>query len=1039
MTMAQQVLAGEILYQDAVDNRSPFVPYAKALIFWLFGDWNAEAVHISLAAALGASGALLGWIGYRLGGKTAGATAALLFVVLQFAYVDPQDSMCTHTEWFVLIFSTIAFALFVRTQEQPSFAKGLPIGLFFSLSMLSKQPGVLDFFVASIVVAFLIFLRKSERKQLGFWWLGMFVALLIPFGLVSYYFYWHGAFADYLYYTFTFNTSLYVPEIPLEQRLLSVTKPFEMAWRHVPAISVVTLVGFLYWVPTVIKRTIHPPKTYPLLALLALGWTCSGLVSATLGGRGFAHYSATMIPGICLICAACAQALAGQKNPTARITTSSAIAAFALVVTFQFAKHYPTIAGALNSQDRSLEDHGEIVQRLTDKNETILIWGYFPEIYFHAQRRPANRFIYTNYLTGMIPWTNVDPLRDTAYAIVPDAKAKFAQDFAERPPALIVDSQMGREYDKYPIAQQRFLWSQIVASYAQVEVKETKSTGMRFFRRLDQPKNDSNSEMAWPIIPELAIIGVASMLENEPTQIEVRGPQGADQLELVVNNRVVSSLRYRVETPIDVRFFIPGNHFAANNVYVRAIGPDIRGRSAAINLSKFAREQRATPPQGPMLNFGTVQFQPEHVFTISDATSRYSDLKGAWELQAPARIEYACPTGVTQIKFSHGMHPIHIHDSDGYDLVLNWIPNHGEKRRLWIKRNTHGSSGIFQEIQHETVTLPSREAGKLEFQFSTGANGNHHQDFLFLGPIEAKADLPYLKMGNTILIAKQAHGPTNEPPTQAAPERWIAHVPTEMRWDRPHLLKTFSFEFGIDERAYDIESGNRTDGVQFKLEFQSETEGSITLFDRTLNPLSQPEDRGAQRAEVLVPANLKGQIIFTTLPGAADNPAWDWAWVGNFTAATPAPPITLNNGKILPMENITAHPSMWAKRDRRDKWSAHPPQQITYHKPANLQEIVINFGLFDVAIQDEDGNRRSDGIVAKVSFASNSSETQELFRKVIDPFVNPSEAGNQRAVIPFPLGEVGKVILEMEAGAHDSFDWAYWGEMSGKIWGAQLN
>lgn len=1039
MTMAQQVLAGDILYQDAVDHRSPLVPYVKALLFLLFGDWNAQAVHMSMAVALGGCAALLGWIGYRLEGKVAGVTAALLFVVLQFSYVDAKDSMCAHTEWFVLIFSTIAFTLFVRTHDRPRFVNGLLVGFFFSLSTLSKQPGILDFLVASIVVIFLTVIRRSERKQLGFWWLGMLTALLIPFGLVSVYFYWHGAFADYIYYTFTFNTEIYVPELPLDLRLRSITKPLEMAWHHVPAIAIVTAVGFLVSIPIVIRRTIKPTKSYPILALIALGWTCSGLVSSTLGGRGFAHYSATMIPGICLICATSLQAFYRRRFLASRIVSSGAFAAFAMIVVFQFAKHYPAIAEALDSHDDSLKAHGEIVQRLTDQDERIFIWGYYPEIYFHAQRRPANRFIYTNFVTGMIPWTNVDPFIDTAYAVAPNAAKKMAKDFAQHPPALIVDSQLGRGYVKYPIARQDFLWAQIVSDYAHVEVAETASTGMRFFRRLNPVEPALIAVPNWPTMLALVVAGRTSRIENESSQIEVKGPKGADRLELVVNNRVVSSLRHRIDAPIDVRFFIPGDHFSAQHVTVRASGPKIRGQSAPIDFSQYARQQRATPPRGPTLNIGEIKIRPDHLYAISDTTIPYSELNGAWQTQAPARIEYACPPEINRITFSHGMHPAHIHDSDGYDVAVNWIPIHGESQRLWTKRNTHRSSDLFQEIQHETVDLPPRGAGKLEIQFSTGAHGNYHHDRLFLGPIEAEPELPYFRMGSTIVMPEPARGPTNEVLPSGGQGRWLVHASSEIRWRRPKLLKRFSFDFGIDKRAYDIEAGNQTDGVQFRLDLQRDTGEVITLFDRTLDPLSRPEDRGLQHADITIPANEAGHIIFSTHPGPAENLAWDWAWVGNFAATTPAPPIQLNNGETLPVISITGHPSMWSKRDRIDKWNAHPPQHIIYHKPANLHSIVINFGLFEAAIRDAVGNRRSDGVAVTVSLETRAGGIREVYRRTIDPFKNPTEAGNQGATIPLPLGLEGRLILEVEAQGHDSFDWAYWGELTGQIWNPETN
>ena len=48
-TMAEIVRHGGVLYRDAADNRTPLVPYVKALIFTVVGDWNVRGVRIAVA------------------------------------------------------------------------------------------------------------------------------------------------------------------------------------------------------------------------------------------------------------------------------------------------------------------------------------------------------------------------------------------------------------------------------------------------------------------------------------------------------------------------------------------------------------------------------------------------------------------------------------------------------------------------------------------------------------------------------------------------------------------------------------------------------------------------------------------------------------------------------------------------------------------------------------------------------------------------------------------------------------------------------
>ena len=51
--MAQLILAGQVPYKEAADNRTPLVPYAKALILSVVGDWNIRGAHIVVALMLG--------------------------------------------------------------------------------------------------------------------------------------------------------------------------------------------------------------------------------------------------------------------------------------------------------------------------------------------------------------------------------------------------------------------------------------------------------------------------------------------------------------------------------------------------------------------------------------------------------------------------------------------------------------------------------------------------------------------------------------------------------------------------------------------------------------------------------------------------------------------------------------------------------------------------------------------------------------------------------------------------------------------------
>ena len=84
---------------------------------------------------------------------------------------------------------------------------------------------------------------------------------------------------------------------------------------------------------------------------------------------------------------------------------------------------------------------GRYVQRTTEPDAEILVWGALPDVYVSAQRGPSGVFLHDGYLTGA--WANrATPLAPTAIARAPyrDRWRTFLADLVEDPPEVIVDA-----------------------------------------------------------------------------------------------------------------------------------------------------------------------------------------------------------------------------------------------------------------------------------------------------------------------------------------------------------------------------------------------------------------------------------------------------------------------------------------------------------------------------------------------------------------------------------------------------------------------
>jgi len=1032
-TMGQQVLEGDILYRDAADNRSPLVPFIKAAIFAIFGDWNAEAVHTILAILLGFAALLIGLIARKMENAVSGLISAGTFVLLQFFYIFPSDSMSANTEWFVVIFSVAAFAGFIASLERPTLLKAYPIGILFGMSVLCKQPGLLDFVVASVLTGFLMLNQPGHFKKWLKFWLGMAAGLSSVLVAALVYFAAHDALGDYIYYAATFNTEIYIPEIPFTQRLLAVRVPFLLAWNHVPAVGLLAVGGAMALGSMVIRHARQAPPHFPIFPWLILGWTFSGLISTTLSGREFAHYSEQVIPGLSLAVGWSVSQILNWRPKFSPAFGRWAGSMTLLLIVVMAGIRYPRIADELDGAIQHEMAIGSEISRHTNPDDRIFVWGYVPELYFHAQRLPATRFIYTNYITGMVAWSNIDALKETDYAITPDGWTHFDEDYQASPPEVIVDTGFARNYVKFPLSERDTLWSDVKLNFAEIALEKGRRAGMRVFRRLlprtedlDSPSTDSSQS--------LSLRPIENPVENEPTRIEVQGPPGFNRIDLLINDAVVSSLPYPSARPVGVRFFVPGDPYNAQRLSVRASGPEGNAISPILDFAAFIRRQNANPPREPSLNIENQPIAPSIVSSSFLAIKPYELIPGTMELVAPARLVYNCPAGVKRITFIHGLAGSVVHMSDGYDIVVNWVTPEGSSEKIWQKRITPRKGGKFQITQTEDIALPARDAGQLEFRFYSGEISDTHNDNLFFGKLVGQTQGPSLTLGEDILPSINQQLAEDNEWLKNLQGDWIVHPPARIEWIRPSNLMSLTFDYGIDEAAYSPSSDGHSNGVEFKLELIPAEGDSIELWKQLLEPFNHPQHRGEQTTTVILPREPQGRLVFSTGPGYHDDHSWDWSYAGKFRGTAPGPPITLGNDRRLLSINTDGYEGGWADQFDETHWGAQSPQELTYPKPVDLTAVTFSFGLNDNAARDENGQRRSDGVEVVVIFEPEEGEPTELYRRFLDPFANPTDAGKQTARVLLPLGQSGKLKFQMNPGPYNSnaYDWAYWGPFSGE-------
>jgi len=521
--VARSLLDGGVLYRDAVDQRTPLSYYAVAALFKIAGANNVWAMHALAAALIAATMSGLFLLGRRWRGPGTGLWAALLFAVCSTALFYPGDAYALNTEWFVAAFTAWAALAFARGADATA-------GALLGLAFLSKQPALLDLGAPLAVLAYGALRGPLRWTRVA----ALLAGFAAPVALTLLYFAAHGALADLRFYAWDYNLRYYGPEVGTADRFLSAGKPFQLLGVHYPLVLAAAVLAAGVALFRVVQRRPEPGEEadHPAFVYL-LAWGATSLAGAAAGGRGYEHYYIQFLPAFCLAAALGLDALPGwaqaRRNPM--YWRSLALLVLALVLVQLGRGVVRSRAEAQQPADPSVRVAAYIREH-SRADDRIFVWGYHPDIYLFADRRPASRFVYASFLSGLIPWTNIAPDRDTRYAVVPGARETLLRELAANPPAFIVDCSAGpnRFWQKYPLETFPALLDFVRARYQLAEPGQFVPQGFRLFALRPDGAPAAPAPAAW--LPPEALAKLAIRLVGPPVQpTRAVAPHGADFIQ----------------------------------------------------------------------------------------------------------------------------------------------------------------------------------------------------------------------------------------------------------------------------------------------------------------------------------------------------------------------------------------------------------------------------------------------------------------------------------------------------------------------------
>ena len=200
-----------------------------------------------------------------------------------------------------------------------------------------------------------------------------------------------------------------------------------------------------------------PRGKFVLLLLVA------SVLALTSGSRFFGHYWIQLFPAVALLGVAGWIWLAERTKVGRRVLLALVIFGALLAL-----RHFPLwrewdpwaapagfspYALGQSEADKTL---GQFAASHTKPSETIVVWGYCPQIYYHAHRLPGVRDYLCHYTTGYSPATfSPNAARPSRAFGHPRAPELFVEDLKQRHPKYILDIAPIRDYEfpffQYPM------------------------------------------------------------------------------------------------------------------------------------------------------------------------------------------------------------------------------------------------------------------------------------------------------------------------------------------------------------------------------------------------------------------------------------------------------------------------------------------------------------------------------------------------------------------------------------------------------------
>ncbi|MCB1194976.1 glycosyltransferase family 39 protein [bacterium] len=486
---AQKILSGGVLYNDFIDNKPPLIFFLFALVLKIFGRENFIALNcITLCALISISFCIAIILSHLKVPWFQRVVIVCMHIVLHNVLLS-HSAVEPNTEIFMTLFALLGVYLSLRRTAERKWGWVVASGMSFGIAVGFKQPAV--FMIIVVLTSFLLYGTDFKWGYIFKQSLCFCAGFFAVWSILCIYFFSYGVGFRFLFicfgFSFVYGSTMSFGTILIRYAVMMIK--FIKTYPFLFGIYCFSLLSSVYF----LARKDIPKNVWKIIALFFL-WHILDTGAVMLGGLFFLHYFVQWIPSFVMI-TSIPFFLFGERLSSINRKKVMAIMTGYLCIVMMYMASIRCRSGIINytppvsvykDYRNYYEQYGssfyaypasmwmswfnmiselvQYTQHYVLPDQTLLVWGFRPELYLMCRRQPATRFIHTGMITG--DFLFMKNIYESSPAKGEATRKEFERmlfdDLHTKPPHMVIVEDTKRSPDSKPF------WDYIALNFTKV-------------------------------------------------------------------------------------------------------------------------------------------------------------------------------------------------------------------------------------------------------------------------------------------------------------------------------------------------------------------------------------------------------------------------------------------------------------------------------------------------------------------------------------------------------------------------------------------